>query len=200
MNSLKMTVLSVRAFAARFAVRLVPALSLMFSLVLLAPTIALGAGFDVPDAAPIEITASPVAASVTCLSGPMEHIDVCAQVALDAFVNKQWGLLVSLAVLLIVAGLRKFTPDDSKLGAWFRSKLGAIISNFVLSLGGGFATQFLAGAPFSAALVLKAITVALTASGGWAIYKNLREAINDNKAQRAGTAAAATEPEKVVNS
>lgn len=114
-------------------------------------------------------------------------IHAMAQLVLTAIMAKQWGLLASLLVLVTVASLRKYVPESTKVGAWFRTKLGGILTAFVLSLAGAFATLFLAGAPFSGALVLKALSISLGASGGWSIWKNIREALDEKKAQSAGT-------------
>lgn len=113
-----------------------------------------------------------------------------AKMLLDAVMNKQWGIVASLSVTAIVAGLRKWVPEATTLGKWFRTKLGGIIVNLVVTLGLAFLTLFAAGGTFSADLVLKALSVALGASGGWSIVKNITEAVAEAKAQKAGTAAA----------
>lgn len=109
----------------------------------------------------------------------------------DAVQNHQWGLVASLVVLLVVLLLRKYVPETSTFGTWVNSKFGGIISNFVLSFGGAFATMFAAGQQFSVGMLVKAFTIALTASGGWSIWKNLNEALEERKAQAAGQAVAA---------
>lgn len=131
---------------------------------------------------------------------PSDFTDLGAmgKLVLDAVQNKNYGLLASLIVLLTVSALRKWIPESTKVGAWFKSKFGGILTNFALSLGGAFATAFLAGASFNTALAFQALTVALTASGGWAIYKNLREALDEGKAQTAGVEAAKA-PESNLN-
>lgn len=121
-----------------------------------------------------------------------------AKVLLDAVMNKQWGIVVSLAITALIAMLRKWVPEGTVVGKWFRTKLGAIITNFGISLGGAFLALFLAGAPFSFALVLKALSVALTAAGGWTVFKNVTEAINEKKASDAG-AAATVKPTDTIN-
>lgn len=115
-----------------------------------------------------------------------------AQLILNAIMTKQWGLLASLATLIIVAALRKWVPEKTKVGLWFRTRLGGIIMAFVTTTSGAFATAFLAGVPFSLDMVLKVLSITLTASGGWAIFKNVRDAIDEKKAQAAGTEATQT--------
>lgn len=131
---------------------------------------------------------------------PADFTDVggVAKSVFDAVQNHQWGLVASLGVLLVIALTRKFTSETSKFGVWVNSKLGALISNFVLSFGGAFATMFAAGQPFTWKMVLQAFTIALTASGGWSIWKNFNEAMEERKAQAAGTAVAA-DPSKTTD-
>lgn len=136
--------------------------------------------------------------TVAVLPGDPTDIGAMANLILGAVMNKQWGLLASLLVLLTVAGLRKWVPETSKLGGWLRTKLGGIIANFAVTLSGTFATMFLAGAPFSFDMVLKALSVALSAAGGWAIFKNVSEAMDELKAQKTGLAAAAA-PDDTLN-
>lgn len=142
------------------------------------------------------LVALPLAAYAQAATLPQDPTDLGAMAKLiwDAIMAKQWGLVASLAVLLIVAGLRKWLPEKSKVGAWVRSRIGGIVSNFLLTLAGAFATMFLAGQTFSADMVFKALTVSLTASGGWAIFKNVRDAIEEAKAAKAGADAAKQDP------
>lgn len=126
------------------------------------------------------------------------NLEAGFKLVVHAVQNGQWGLLVSLLLTFIVAMLRKFVPPETKVGAWLRSKLGGVVTTFTLTLGTAFAAQFLAGLPLGWALVLKAVSVALGASGGWAIFKNVKEAIDEQKAQKAGVAAA-TEPVKTLD-
>lgn len=120
-----------------------------------------------------------------------DNIEGIAQLLWDAIMNKQWGLVASLGVMFAVAALRKWVPATTKVGAWLKSKLGGIITNFTLALSGAFATAFMSGHTITGPLVIKAIGVALGAAGGWAIVKNISEAIDEAKAKKAGEAAAA---------
>ncbi len=113
----------------------------------------------------------------------------------EAVINRQWGLVASLAVVLIIVAARKYIPDETPVGVWIRSKIGAIVLNFALAFGGAFATMLAAGQAFSAVMVFKALTIALSAAGGWAIWKNINEAIQEKKAVAAGEAVAA-DPKK----
>lgn len=110
----------------------------------------------------------------------------------NAIMTKNWGLCASLAVLFSVAALRKWVPEHTVVGKWLRTRLGGIITNFAVTLAGAFSTMFLSGHTLSAEMVFKAVSVSLTAAGGWAIYKNIRDAMDEKKAAKAGEAAAAT--------
>lgn len=137
--------------------------------------------------------------SPAVLPADLTDLGSIAKLAYDAVMNKQWGLLASVVIAAVIASLRKWVPESTKAGAWLRSKLGAIITNFALSLATAFATGFLAGQPFSADLVFKALSVSLAASGGWAVWKNLNEAIEEAKGQKLAPVqetAAAGEPAK----
>jgi len=112
-----------------------------------------------------------------------------AKMLMDAVMKKQWGIVASLALTAVIAGLRKWTPEASAFGKWMRSKLGALITNFALALGTAFLTLFVAGEAFNFPLVVKALSIALGASGGWSIFKAITEAIAEKKAQTAGAAA-----------
>jgi MFS family permease len=124
------------------------------------------------------------------LPNPDENIDGFAQLLWDAIMNKQWGLVASLVIMLAVAALRKWVPETTKVGAWFRSKVGGIVLNLSFTTAGAFATAFLSGHAITGPLVLKVLTVAFGASGGWAIIKNVLEALDERKAKQAGEAAA----------
>ena len=140
------------------------------------------------------VTSAPNAAALALALDPTD-LGAMAKLVLDAVMTKQWGIVVSLGITILVAGLRKWVPENTKVGAWFRTKLGAIVMNFAISLGSGFAMLMLSGTPFSSGLVIQALTIAFSASGGWSIWKNVSEAIDEKKAQNAGVAAAtATTP------
>jgi len=129
---------------------------------------------------------------------PLDFTDVgeVAQTIFNAVTNKQYSLVASLAVVLLVLGARKFAPNSSGFGIWLNSRIGAIVSNFVLSFGGAIATTAAAGEPFSFKILLQALIVALTAAGGWAIFKNVSDDLAEKKAQREGTTIA-EDPSKV---
>lgn len=176
---MKNVILTLRATVARVAAKLTPVVAALTALV------------------PILVHAQEAAPAFVLPSDPTD-LGAMAKLAFDAVINKQWGLLAALLVTVTVASLRKFVPETTKVGTWLRSKLGGIITNFVLSLSGAFSAMLMSGAPFSVDLVFKAVSIALTASGGWAIYKNISEAVGEAKAAKAGVVAAET-PAETLN-
>ncbi len=121
-----------------------------------------------------------------------------AKMLFDAVMNKQWGIVVSLAIMVVVWALRKFIPEKSTVGVWLRGKIGGVVTTFTLSLGTAFLALFAEGGKVSPELIIKGISVALGASGGWSMFKNIMEAIDEKKAQAAGAAAAAA-PTDILN-
>lgn len=128
----------------------------------------------------------------------LDSEEAIAKLVLDSVVNKQWGLLASVALTGLVWLLRKYTPETTVLGKWFRSKVGGVVTPFLLALGGGFVTVTMAGTPITVALVIKVVSLALGASGVWTNLKNLREAVEEKKAVTAGVDAE-KKPDDVVN-
>lgn len=125
--------------------------------------------------------------------------EAIARLLLDAVINRQWGLLVAVALTATIALLRKYVPAHTKLGAWFKSKIGGIVSTLLLALGGGFVTQLLAHVPFSPEMVVKAVSLALSANGVWSVWKNVREALDESKSSDAGKATETTPPTDTLN-
>jgi len=149
---------------------------------------------EATDAGVSTINGETFTADLAAVIADPSNVEALSKLVLHAIMTGQWGLLVSLLVMGLVAGLRKFIPEASKVGQWLRSKLGGVTTAFTVSLAGAFATSFLAGAPLSWALALKAVSVAFTASGSWAIFKNIREAMTEKKAQEGGVAAETNPP------
>lgn len=117
-----------------------------------------------------------------------------AQLLLEAVNSKNWGLLVSATVTLLVWAARRFVPETTKVGTFLRTRLGGLITNFAFVLGGGFITLFIAHREPTGALIWATLDMVLKAAGGWAIVKNVMDAANEAKAQKAGVAAVAVVP------
>ena len=167
------------------AARALPFVVALSCAAVLVPTLALAqdAGMDAGVAPTVGTILPPIA-------DPSSDPGAVIQLVYSTIMNKQWGALVALLVTLIVWALRRFVPATSGFGAFLSSKLGGMISNFLLSAGGITASALLAGAPFTFDVVSKIVVATLVAAGGWAIIKNFTEALDERKAQAAGAAAA----------
>lgn len=119
-----------------------------------------------------------------------------APLVLQAIQSGNWSLLASLALIALVWLARRY-------GGRFLPVLTTARGGAALALAGGIggavATALAAGAPVSVALLLKGLSVGLTAAGGWTVVRKLifgdqaGEAIQ--RAEVAGQAAAvAAEP------
>lgn len=150
-----------------------------------APTISLA-----PDAGPT-VNGGNFAENLAKVLANPDDLNAVAKLVEDAVMSGQWGLLVSLLLTVLLFQLRKRLPETSKVGAWFRSKVGVMVSNLGLALGGGFITAFASGQPLSVALVFKAISIALGSAGIWSTVKAISEARAESAAKDAGAAAAA---------
>lgn len=130
------------------------------------------------------------------LAVPADPTDLAslAQFLISAGQAGQWALLASVAVTALVAGLRKWVPESTSVGKWLRSKLGGVLTSLVLSLSGALSALLVTGAPFTWQLALQALSIALGASGTWSIWKNVREALDEKAAQKAGEKAAENPP------
>lgn len=131
----------------------------------------------------------PPDAALAALAADPLNFEVLSRIVLNAVVGRNWGLLVAILAAALLAGLRRWIPATTVVGKWFASKVGIVIMNFALHLALMFATLFMSGGTLSAALILRALTMAVTASGTWSIYKSVAEAVNEAKAQSAGAAA-----------
>lgn len=179
--------------------RRIPLLSFILTFALLLPMFAFAQVDSTQLTAPMDAGASTsaldaasskaVAFDFAAWSADPANLEAASKLLLTAIQHGNWALLVSALVTLIIALLRKFIAPTTVVGKWFRSKLGAIITNLVLSVGGGLTTAFASGEPISLALVLKALTVAFSAAGLWGVWKAIGESITEKKAQDAGTAA-----------
>lgn len=106
----------------------------------------------------------------------------------------QWGLVVSLAVLLLIAGVRFIAAKNptSSVSTWLSNRWFGWGLNLGASLGGAIGTALLTGQPITAVLVIAALTNALAAAGTWELLKDTLGAPKVAAAQQAGAAAVAT--------
>ncbi len=99
-----------------------------------------------------------------------------AKPILEAIKNGNGWLAAALAVVFVLAAAKRYTPATWKLGRFFHSDVGGMLSAFVFSFAGAIATttaSFVAGGPgMTTAIMLAALKVGTFAIGGFvAIHK-----------------------------
>lgn len=99
-----------------------------------------------------------------------------ARPVLDAIVAGHGWLAAALAVVMIVAAVRRYLPDAYG-GKFARSDVGGIVAAFAVAFAGAVATSLTAGAAMSAGIALAAVKVALGAAGGYSILHKLAGAL-----------------------
>ncbi|TQF09182.1 hypothetical protein FJV41_45945 [Myxococcus llanfairpwllgwyngyllgogerychwyrndrobwllllantysiliogogogochensis] len=99
-----------------------------------------------------------------------EQFEAFAQLLLDAVTSRNYALLAALVVVLLVYLLRKF---GGAFIPFLRTDRGGAVLVLGVSLAGAVANALAAGAPFSLALLVTALKVALTAAGGFTVIKRL---------------------------
>lgn len=97
-----------------------------------------------------------------------DSLEVFAGLVVKAIQNGQWAVVVALAIVAGVWGVRKVLGP--KYPVLESGRAGAIL-NLVGSFGSGLAVAA-AGAPFSWAMVLS-VVLSLMTSGGWSLVRNL---------------------------
>lgn len=77
----------------------------------------------------------------------------------------------ALALVLSVALLKRYAPG--KLGTFVHSDAGGSLSTLLMSFGGALATATVGGAPWTWGMMWTATTIAVTAAGGYVMFKKL---------------------------
>lgn len=121
-----------------------------------------------------------------------------AKLILGAVVGKQWGVVISGIVLVIIGTVKHYVPETTKVGAWLHSKPGGWLTNFLTTGTLTLLTAFLAGQTFSFALVVATITTALSGAGLLELIRDVFMKTDPAPAQVAG-AAAAEAPKTTLN-
>lgn len=109
-----------------------------------------------------------------------------ALVLLGAIQSGHWGLVVSAALVLVVALLRRFGRGLPKVGPLLDHPVVAWLLPTLASIGGAVVTALVAGTPVSLGLVLSAVVTGLGANALYVGGKKVAEA------REAGANAAAT--------
>lgn len=130
--------------------------------------------------------ASPAPEAVVVESVPLADDPArLAVTLLTAVQSGQWGLVVSVALVLVVALVRRFGRGLPKVGPLLDHPVVAWLLPTVASVGGALVTSLVAGAPVSIGLVLSAVVTGLGANALYVGGKKVAEA------REAGAAAAA---------
>jgi hypothetical protein len=141
-----------------------------------------------------------------------DNLSDFAKALLAAVTGHQWWVLVSLVLVGLVWGVRKYLAPKVPFLA---SDAGGALLTFVLAVAGGLGTALLGGAPMSAALLGTVALVAFKVSGGWALLMHVLdplltkfglhfeaapvEAAAAQVGSAAATATAPVDPAAVVN-
>ena len=99
-----------------------------------------------------------------------DNMEVFAKIVLDAVMSKNWALLASLLLILVVWGLRKFA---GKKIPFLNTDAGGALSVLVLAVLGAVANSLIAGQALSGALILAALKVGFVAAGGYGMLKKV---------------------------
>ncbi|SDX82697.1 hypothetical protein SAMN05444383_113109 [Myxococcus xanthus] len=124
------------------------------------------------------------------------NLEEFARLLLDAVTSRNYALLAALVVVVLVDLLRKF---GGGFIPFFNTDRGGAVLVLGVSLAGAVANALAAGAPFTLALLLTALQVALTAAGGFTIIKRiLFRSAAIARAELAGALAAGQVAEKAA--
>ncbi len=177
----------------------VPVVATVMPLPAFADELVGGAVNPSPAVAPVATPSAPAVPTINAPTTPADlaawsadptNVELAAKLVLNAIVNGQWGLLVSLLLTAVLALLRKYIPAHTVVGKWVATRVGLIVTNLLLSLGLGFATAFAAGGEINVAFFVKAISVSVTAAGAWGLYQAISTELSERAAKKAGQAAA----------
>lgn len=104
------------------------------------------------------------------LPNPDDNLMGVLSLGFDAFKNKNWVLLVALALILLTWVTTKFVGAKVP---FFQTPEGKVLTLFLYSFAGALFTAGSAGQPFSLGLIGTALMVALMAAGGFSTFKGL---------------------------
>lgn len=94
-----------------------------------------------------------------------------ARPVFDQIMAGHWLAATALALVLAVALLKRYAPG--KLGELVHSDAGGALSTLLMAFGGALATATMGGAAWSWSMLWTALTVAVTAAGGYSLIKKL---------------------------
>lgn len=102
-----------------------------------------------------------------------ENIETFAKLAVDAAQQGNSGMLLSLALVGVIWGVRKFLGPKVP---FLQTQAGGALLTLGTAFGGGLASSLASGQKISGPIALGALKVAFTAAGGWTLIKHLLSA------------------------
>ena len=89
----------------------------------------------------------------------------------DQIMAGHWLAAAALALVFCVAIVKRYAPG--KFGELVHSDPGGALTTLLMAFGGALATATMGGAPWSWKMLWTALTVAVTAAGGYSLIKKL---------------------------
>lgn len=117
------------------------------------------------------------------LADPLVDLAGFARLLMQAAQDRNWALLISLALIGAVAAVRHLLGQKVP---FLKTDLGGTLLVLVMGTAGGVATALLAGTAFSWALIPAAAGVAFTAAGGYTMLRRLVLPLLTKALQKAG--------------
>jgi hypothetical protein len=125
-----------------------------------------------------------------------EQTGTFLKLLLDAVSSRNWPLLAALVVVLAVYLVRRFATSRIP---WLGTDRGGAVLVLVTSLAGAVATAQAGGAGLSLPLLVEALSVALSAAGGFNLAKKLLTAPQAPAPAAVASAAPVPSPMDIVN-
>jgi hypothetical protein len=139
-------------------------LSILTILAVLSGGLLLGSAFAA-DGGPAVTAGGPTSPVVSAEADPLGTVGEIVKAARGG----QWRLVAALALGLAMFGLGKVRGRVK----WFAGDRGGAVLVLLLALGGGFASALATSAPLDWRLVSGALSIGLTAAGGFNVLKKI---------------------------
>lgn len=126
-----------------------------------------------------------------------------ARVLYRAIQGGQWATVISVVIVLLVAGLKKWGKHIPNVGPFLETTLGGWTLNFLTTASGSLSVAAMAGAPVTWVLLAKIAALAFSTAGALEFLRDLgdwwkRKRTPLEAAKDAGAAAAA-DPGPTIN-
>lgn len=123
----------------------------------------------------VSLTVGCLVVPLSALAGPPvipepSDMEAFARLAFEAVTQRNWALVAALAVIAIVYVLRRFGGTRFP---FLRTDRGGALLVLLVALAGAVGNVLLAGTPFTVAVLVHVLVVALSAAGGFNLLKKL---------------------------